>query len=126
MLISDKAIYVSSMTGQSAWFEAGVAREVPPPLVDECIAAGAYLVGKQPQIKQAVATETASENSVDGVSEEDRAMEIVAAIEQLMEKGDNKAFSKNGDPRVQSIEKILGYDITSKQRDAAWAVISEA
>ena len=125
MLISDKAMHVSSTTGQSAWFEAGVAQEVPPPLVDECIAAGAYLVGEQPQIKQAVAT-PASENSVDGVSEEDSAMEILAAIEQLMEKGDNKAFSKNGDPRVQSIEKILGYDITSKQRDTAWAVISEA
>jgi len=124
MLISDKALHIASLSGQSVWFEAGVAQEVPPLIVDECIAAGAYPVGKQPQTKKSVATSATVE--VDEVSDEDQAMEIMAAIEQLMDKGDNKAFSKNGDPRVRSIEKILGYDITSQQRDTAWAELSEA
>jgi hypothetical protein len=123
MLISDKALHIASLSGQSVWFEAGVAQEVPPLIVDECIAAGAYPVGKQPQTKKSVATPATVE--VDEVSDEDRAMEIGAAIEQMMEKGDEKLFSKNGEPRVRSIEKILGYDITSKQRDTAWAVIGE-
>ena len=122
MLISDKAMHVSSLTGQSAWFEAGVAREVPPPLVDECIAMGAYPVGeKKPTQKPAVEA-----IEVDEVSSEDRTMEIITAIEQLVEQGDIKAFSKTGDPKVRSLEKILGYDITSEQRDIAWAEISEA
>ena len=121
MLISDKAMHVSSLTGQSAWFEAGVAREVPPPLVDECISMGAYPVGeKKPTQKPAVEA-----IEVDEVSSEDQAMEIITAIEQLVEQGDTKAFSKNGDPRVRNLEKILGYDITSEQRDVAWAEISE-
>jgi len=123
MLISDKAMHVSSTTGQSAWFEAGVAQEVPPPLVDECIAAGAYPVGeKKPAQKPA-----AEKVEVNTVSDEDRIMEIVTAIEQLIETGDTKAFSKNtGEPKVRSLEKVLGYDITPEQRDVAWAEISEA
>jgi len=125
MLISDKALHIASLSGQSVWFEAGVAQEVPPLIVDECIAAGAYPVGKQPQINKSVAEPAPLAVEMDEVSEEDRAMEIAAAIEQLMNKGDDKAFSKNGEPRVRSIEKILGYDITSKQRDTAWAVIGE-
>jgi hypothetical protein len=122
MLISDKAMHVSSTTGQSAWFEAGVAREVPLPLVDQCIAAGAYPVGEKKS-----AQKPASEKvEVDEVSDEDRIMEIVTAIEQLVEKGDTKAFSKNtGEPKVRSLEKVLGYDITPEQRDVAWAELSE-
>ena len=122
MLISDKAMHVSSTTGQSAWFEAGVAQEVPPPLVDECIAAGAYPVGSKKTAKTAAVKEVV----IDEVSDEDRIMEIVSAIEQLVEEGDTKSFSKNGDPKVRSLEKILGYDITQLQRDIAWAEISEA
>jgi len=122
MLISDKAIHVSSTSGQSAWFEAGVAREVPPPLVDECIAMGAYPVGE----KRTAQKPAAAKIEVDEVSDEDRTMEIVSAIEQLVEQGDIQAFSKTGDPKVRSLEKILGYDITSEQRDVAWAEISEA
>ncbi len=122
MLISDKAIHVSSLSGQAVWFEAGVEREVPPPLVDECIAMGAYPVGeKKPTQKPAVEA-----IEVDEVSSEDRTMEIITAIEQLVEEGDTKAFSKTGDPKVRRLEKILGYDITSEQRDIAWAEISEA
>jgi|TARA_R110000803_G_scaffold86857_2_gene153358 hypothetical protein len=122
MLISDKAMHVSSTTGQSAWFEAGVAQEVPPPLVDECIAAGAYPVGSKKTAKTAAVKEVV----IDEVSDEDRTMEIVSAIEQLVEEGDTKSFSKNGEPKVRSLEKILGYDITQLQRDIAWAEISEA
>lgn len=122
MLISDKAMHVSSTTGQSAWFEAGVAREVPSGLVDECIAMGAYPVGGKKTAKVAAVKEVV----VDEVSDEDRTMEIVSAIEQLVEEGDTKSFSKNGEPKVRSLEKILGYDITQLQRDIAWADISEA
>jgi hypothetical protein len=122
MLISDKAMHVSSTTGQSAWFEAGVAQEVPPPLVDECIAAGAYPVGSKKTAKTAAVKEVV----IDEVSDEDRTMEIVSAIEQLIEEGDTKAFSKNtGEPKVRSLEKVLGYDITPEQRDVAWAELSE-
>jgi hypothetical protein len=122
MLVSDKAMHVSSLTGQSAWFEAGVAIEVPPPLVDECIAMGAYPAGKKKPAQNPAAVSV----EVDEVSNEDRTMEIVTAIEQLVELGDTKAFSKNGEPKVRSLEKVLGYDITSEQRDIAWAEISEA
>lgn len=122
MLISDEAMHVSSTAGQSVWFEVGVAREVPPPLVDECIAMGAYPVGeKKPAQKPA-----AEKVEVNTVSDEDRIMEIVTAIEQLIETGDTKAFSKNtGEPKVRSLEKVLGYDITPEQRDVAWAELSE-
>tara|TARA_R110002074_G_scaffold41564_3_gene110004 strand:- start:1827 stop:2195 length:369 start_codon:yes stop_codon:yes gene_type:complete len=122
MFISDKALHVASTSGQAVWFEAGVAQEVPPLLVDECIAMGAYPVGG----KKAAIKVAAKEVEIDEVSDEDRTMEIATAIEQLIEQGNVKSFSKNGEPKVRSLEKILGYDITQLQRDIAWAEISEA
>lgn len=42
---------------------------------------------------------------------------IQAAISQLQESD----FSKSsGKPSVKAIEKVLGYDITAKQRDTEW------
>jgi hypothetical protein len=119
MLISDKALYVASPDGPVVRFEAGVARVVPPSIIQLCESMGAYPVGEKPKSAPA-------EDVVDAVSDSDRAIEIVSAIGQLLDQGKTKNFSKTGEPKVRSIEAILGYDITADERDAAWAEMGES
>ncbi len=45
--------------------------------------------------------------------------EIIAAIAQLNPNQEGH-FTKSGVPQVAAIESILGRDISSEQRDAAW------
>lgn len=52
----------------------------------------------------------------------DKVQEIIAAINTL---DVDKDFGKStGKPHVSSIEKVLGYNISSKDRDNAWKSIS--
>ena len=48
------------------------------------------------------------------------------AISTLIDAGRASDFTKSGKPRVRAIEKLLGYDITAAQRNAAWARIKAA
>jgi hypothetical protein len=44
----------------------------------------------------------------------------------LIEEANPMDFSRDGTPKVRSIERILGYDITAAERDSAWATFQEA
>ena len=48
---------------------------------------------------------------------------VVGAIRQL-DLSDPKLWTKGGAPRVEAIESVLGRDITSAERDAAWSKIA--
>lgn len=120
MLISKNSMLVSSVSGQSAWFEAGVAREVPQSLVDQCIELGAYPHDQ----KEPAVVDAGDQIEVNEVSNEDRIMEVVSACEVLVAEGNEANFSKNDEPKVRALENVLGYDITADQRDEAWAELS--
>ena len=49
---------------------------------------------------------------------EGRANAIVSAIDLV--EHDDKNWTSQGKPTVAALEKILGFDITSKERNAAW------
>ena len=48
-------------------------------------------------------------------------LSIGGAIAMLSESD----YSQSGKPKVKAIEKILGYDITAAERDAAWSAMGE-
>ena len=58
------------------------------------------------------------------MSPQERIAAIAEAIAGL-DPDDGKLFTKAGPPRVKVLEKLLGYDITEAERDAAWALILE-
>ena len=45
--------------------------------------------------------------------------DVLSAIRELPE-GDKTVWTKDGQPKVAALEKIMGKDITSDERDAAW------
>ena len=47
--------------------------------------------------------------------------DTIGAIKKAIKALDEADFGSNGKPKVKAIEGVLGYDITAKQRDEAWA-----
>ena len=64
-------------------------------------------------------------------AEATREEQIVEGVKAMMaedpEKGQAALWTKAGKPEVKAIEKMVGFDITAAERDAAWdAAIAEA
>jgi hypothetical protein len=107
-LVSTKRITVPSLSGAIILFNPG-----QPIEVDECDVPACKDRGCIPADKVQAVVETLDRNE-----------EIAAAIQTLLDEGDEKNFTSMGDPKVKPIERVLGYDITAAERDAAWALIS--
>ena len=54
----------------------------------------------------------------------DRAGRIRDAIEDMLDSNDETAFTANGLPKTDVLSKICGFNVTSSERDAAWAEVS--
>jgi hypothetical protein len=48
----------------------------------------------------------------------ERIEQVVDAIKLIYQTGNDKALTVGGDPKVKPLEEILGFDITSEERDA--------
>ena len=107
-LVSTKKVTVPSLNGAIILFNPG-----QPVEVDECDVPACKDRGCIPADKVQAVVETLDRNE-----------EIAAAIQTLLDEGDEKNFTSMGDPKVKPIERVLGYDITAAERDAAWALIS--
>lgn len=51
---------------------------------------------------------------------------INAIVEAIGTLDSEEDFTKGGKPVVAAIEKVVGFDITSEHRDAAWQVVGES
>lgn len=52
-------------------------------------------------------------------------MGAIAEVIKDLDQDSEEHFTKSGAPIVSAIEKVLGYDITAAERDAAWAAIKK-
>ena len=55
---------------------------------------------------------------------EERAAEILAAVRIVLELKDPSKLIASGAPKVEVLEELLGFDITSDERDIAFEQIS--
>ena len=102
-----------ALNGVAVHMHAGVEMEIPQRLVETALAQGCLIVGERIR---------ASSKPV----QEPQATPVLDAIRLLVEQGDTTDFSRDALPKVRSIEKILGYDISAADRDAGWAIFQEA
>ena len=107
-LVSDKRITVPSLNGSIILFMPGQPVEVEERDVPACRDRGCVPTNKVEAVVQTM----------------DRIEEIANAIQTLLDEGDEKNFTSMGDPKVKPIEKVLGYDITAAERDAAWTALT--
>lgn len=107
-------MYVSPVTqmialgGISVRMLAGVPRNLPESLV-----AAAMLKGVEP-LDGAPAAQAEPELTAE---------QVAAAIRELMEAGDAKAFGATGEPKLAALRAKLGKGVTDALRDAAWATV---
>lgn len=106
--ISDVDRVVTSPSGASALFQAGVARPLREALVPFAAAVGVRPVDGAP-----VETDTA----------ELTAEQVAEAIRKLMASGDSKAFGTTGEPKLAALRKVCGPAVDDALRDAAWAIV---
>lgn len=103
---------VSSTKGHTIEFKKGVATHVPREMWAEVQAIGAL-----------PSEEIVEEEKPAGGRPGDPATakeDIFKAFEQLVVHGERESFSANGAPHRKAIEKILGWDVDTKERDALW------
>ena len=117
LMISLKTKMVA-MNGCAVLMEANVPTEMPERLVEVaiekgCIPADSYSPKQEAPVEP---EETATET---------RGADILAAVSAVVEEGIPDNFGKDGTPKVKAVEKVLGYDISAAERDAAWEVIHE-
>lgn len=67
---------------------------------------------------EAESEQTDSEDSQDK-SEDETLLVIASAIAEIMEEGDPKKLTSEGDVRTDALSDLVGFKVTSKQRDAA-------
>jgi hypothetical protein len=113
MLLVSPILQMVALNGVAIRMEAGVEMEVRESLVESALASGCTKVGAPIRAKSKVVEAPKSSNTLD-------------AMALLIEEANPMDFSRDGTPKVRSIERILGYDITAAERDSAWATFQEA
>lgn len=51
--------------------------------------------------------------------------EILAAVKEVVERGDEGDLTKDGRPKVSAVEAVLGRDISTEERDRAYERLTE-
>lgn len=104
-----------SLTGHAIGFEKGQPTWVPPECVKEAVAIGAVAAeGDQPDV---IDPETVAAEAPMG---EERKELIFAAFEELEKKNEREDWTASGMPTSKALEKNLGFDVESKERNALW------
>lgn len=104
---------VASKTGHSIRFEKGVSQYVPPEMHAEVMAAGAVPTDEIDE----------KEPTTLPVRPEDPAeleKQVFAAFEQIVLRNERDDFTANGAPHGKTLQRVLGYTVHNKERDAMW------
>lgn len=112
ILMRDRVI--ATKTGHSIRFEKGKPTFVPPIAYNEVIAAGAVPTEEIPDEKP---------NGAEPGDPGERQVMIVAAIEQLVLGGKRENFTAGGLPHTKALTKVLGWEVSNAERDAAWKAL---
>ena len=122
-IVSNEDMYISTTWGASIRLYAGEPKEVGDDIGLVAIQQGAKEVREE--IQDAIVLEDVEivEEVEEIVFEGDREDRLEAAMKQIMENGDPKDFTTDGLPKQSVIKEAFGEQITSEERDEAWAKI---
>lgn len=143
-IVANEDMYVSTTWGSSIRLYAGEPKEVGDDIGYVAIQQGAREVKegediKDPsilaseigvidaeEIQDAVVLEDVE--IIEGVEEivfgeEDKEQKLEDAMKQIMENGDPKDFTSDGMPKQSAIKAIFGDQVSSEEREEAWAKV---
>ena len=107
--------FVVRANGHSIGFTAGKEQWVPPECHSEAMKFGAVPVDKKAKLNLEKAPERPKV-----VSGADRDVAMFDACVYLKSKNSTSDFGANGLPKVKALCSIVGFDVSSVERDKAW------
>ena len=116
--IAPRNMTVTSLSGRSVQFVKGEPKYAPHQMHGELIAQGVVPAEEMP-----AAPVDDGPRAPD--TEAERQAAIFEAFKAIALKDNRKEFTASGMPHVAVIEKIVGWDVDSKERDALWAKFSQ-
>lgn len=118
--ISLRSFSLSSLTGHSAVFEAGVPKDIPAALVPDAMAAGCV-----PANEASIPFhDDASRAKVEFVGDVRRSM-LYLAVKAVAEKNDSKEFDGGGVPKTAAVVSRLGFEVQRKEVTDIWQEYTE-
>ena len=106
---------IASVMGISIAFEKGVPHHVPPYMYPEVIAAGGV---PESELTEAEATGKTTDEPTDA---DERKLALFDLFEKLVLRNVREEFTAGGAPHGAVLTKELGWSVSAKERDAAWA-----
>lgn len=106
---------IASKMGLAIAFEKGVAQHVPPAMYPEVIAAGGV---PESELTEAEATGKTTDEPTD---KDERKLALFGLFEKLVLRNVREEFTAGGAPHGAVLTKELGWSVSAKERDAAWA-----
>ena len=97
--------------------------EVPAMFHKEAVARGAILIVAE-EVATTDAPAAAAPASPAGATP-DRAQLIQAALQSMLDGGDEGDFTAEGKPNLVKVKAHLGFAVTREEVDAAWAIVSD-
>lgn len=113
-MISLRNYRLSSTLGHTIAFEAGVARDVPAPLVPEALAAGCAMANAadQPFLDDVVKPKFPLEGDI-------RRSVVYLAVASITDENKTKNFDAGGTPKAAVVSTRAGFDVSANEVQAA-------
>lgn len=119
--VMNRDLTLNSIHGHTIAFKKGETTHVPPVLVKEVVAAG----GLPPDGEQVVLEDPAKKDKGPEDADE-RTLLIFDAFKAILERGNREDFTAGNAPHAKAVTKVLGWDVSAAERDAAWAEFQKA
>jgi hypothetical protein len=105
---------VATLSGAVVCLQAGVERDVSEAIGAIAIGMGAEAIG--------VSVQSTPEpvEFAPAAPDTEPLFEVVEAIEELINVGSPADFKASGEPKVASIHRVMGKQVSSELREAAW------
>lgn len=116
-VVSDKEVRVATLSGAVVLFSPGEEREVSDEIGLLALQMGARQVGAASSAPAPAVKESPKVEEIEEVKSLD---DVVAGIEKLAEIGDPEDFKADGTPKASAVNRVVGRNVSTGDREAAW------
>lgn len=112
ILRTTKGHTISFTKGEPVW--------VPPMCVPDAVAIGAVAVDGDVDVLGEEAAPAAQ------LSGEEREKKLFAAFDTMLNRTERTDFTASGLPHVKKLTDMVGFEVTNRERDAAWQAYTQS
>lgn len=112
VLRTTKGHTISFVKGEKAW--------VPPVCVPDAVAIGAVSVDEAVDVLGDEQTPSVQ------LSPDERQSKLFEAFETMLMRTERTDFTASGLPHTKKLTEMVGFDVTNRERDAAWQAYTQS